>query len=64
MFTGNNNYFTKILEELKKNLKYWCSHGNPGDPLTTPLCILQLSGHDTCTVNIFSSDKVTIVCRY
>ena len=38
MFTGNNNYFTKILVELKKkNLKYWCSHGNPGDPLMTPL---------------------------
>ena len=40
MFTGNNNYFTKILVELKKkNLKYWCSHGNPGDPLTTPLVV-------------------------
>ena len=43
MFTGNNNYFTKILVELKKkNLKYWCSHGNPGDPLTTPLPIYTL----------------------
>ena len=43
MFTGNNNYFTKNLEELKKkNLKYWCSHGNPGDPLTTPLIYLVM----------------------
>ena len=26
-----------FFQFMEQNLKYWCSQGDPGDPLTTPL---------------------------